>query len=64
MTDPPFISAKFSATKSPCTWNSGSECKRTSSELYLHASVNISAFATRLLCVIMAPFGLPVVPEV
>jgi hypothetical protein len=45
-------------------WNIGSAVTVTSDERSPNAEVTATAFARRFSCVIMAPFGRPVVPDV
>jgi hypothetical protein len=60
---PQFIADSSTLTR-PNTWNSGSAVAKTSSGVPPQASQHILPVATRLSTVRMAPFGLPVVPEV
>ncbi len=60
----PFIITQWQATKSPCTWKSGSMCTSTSPGRKPHARCRTCAFEARLRWVIIAPFERPVVPDV
>jgi len=45
-------------------WQKGNIARMISSLFHLNQFTFCNAFATRLKCVIMAPFGIPVVPPV
>ncbi|MCY1552441.1 hypothetical protein D9M68_888370 [compost metagenome] len=60
----PLSSAPCEATNRPCTWNSGSACKRTSPFCQCQYSCNALAFDARFPWLSMAPLLRPVVPEV
>ncbi len=60
----PFMSTQWQATKSPCTWKSGSMCTRTSSGPKPQYACSTVALEARLRWVIIAPLERPVVPEV
>ena len=60
----PLSSDVWHATNRPWVWKMGSMCRSTSPARNPQASCSTCAFENRLAWVSIAPFGLPVVPEV
>jgi hypothetical protein len=60
----PASSVPFTATPSPCMWNSGSAHTSRSAAVHSHACSSEDAPASRFTWLSTAPFGAPVVPEV
>lgn len=63
-TEPPRRSGPRMPSTSPCTWNSGSPCTRTSSPVHCQASASASSVVAIARRGMTAPLGGPVVPEV
>lgn len=64
MSGTPLVSDTVATEASPNTWNSGSAVPERSSGPMPEICRPTSATASRLPTVIIAPLGLPVVPEV